>query len=342
MPQDIKIWEILSKDNLKEISKEEVDSEGRLENWIEKDIGMIADDLLIIGRQVETDFGGVIDLLCLDSVGDLVIVELKRDKTPREITAQLLDYASWVKDLSNDRIYQITEGYFGGERSLDQVFKEKFGEDIPDVLNESHRMVVVASEIDSSSERIIEYLSDSYGVAINAVTFQFFKEGSKRYLARVFLIELGEAEYRTRTKSISKRKPNLTYEELESMASESGVESIYAKVLEGLIPHFDQKITTRSSVAFIGLMGKERSRSTVFSILPRESDKDKGLKFQVYVDRFAEYFGTDKNKALRTLPSYVKTHDFEGWGERGEGHFQNESQVDNFVKKLKECKKPNR
>lgn len=340
MPQDIKIWEILNKDNLKEIPKEKLDSEEKLENWIEKDIGMIADSLLIIGRQVETDFGGVIDLLCLDAVGDLVIVELKKDKTPREITAQLLDYASWVKDLSNNRIYQIAEDYLGSDRSLDQVFKEEFGEDIPDVLNESHRMIVVASEIDSSSERIIEYLSDSYGVGINAVTFQFFKEGSKKYLARVFLIELGEAEYRTRTKSISKRKPNLTYEELEGMASESGVDTIYAKALEDLMPYFDQKVTTRSSVAFIGLMGEERSRNTVFSLLPRESNTDKGLKFQVYVDRFTEYFGVDKNKTSRILPGYVKTHDFEDWGERGEGYFQNESKVDNLIKELKESKKP--
>jgi hypothetical protein len=43
-------------------------------------------------------------LLCIERTGDLVIVELKRDKTPREITAQTLDYASWVTELSRERI----------------------------------------------------------------------------------------------------------------------------------------------------------------------------------------------------------------------------------------------
>ncbi len=338
MPQDIKIWEILNKDNLEEIPKEKLDSEEKLENWIEKDIGMIADDLLIIGRQVETDFGGVIDLLCLDPVGDLVIVELKRDKTPREITAQLLDYASWVKDLSNDRIYQIAEDHLDSGRSLDQIFREKFGEDIPDVLNESHRMIVVASEIDSSSERIIEYLSDSYGVGINAVTFQFFKEGSKKYLARVFLIELGEAEYRTRTKSISKRKPNLTYEELEGMAEANEVQSIYQRAFEGLEAVFDQKQTTGSSVAFIGLMGEENSRKTIFSLLPGESSKEKGLKFKVYFDRFIDYFGMSKDRALKLLSDYEERKGSD-WRERDEGYFQDESKVESFIKELKECKK---
>jgi RecB family endonuclease NucS len=65
---------------------------------------MIADDFLVIGRQVRTDYDGYIDLLCLDSRGDTVIIELKRGRTPREVTAQSLDYASWVKELSRETI----------------------------------------------------------------------------------------------------------------------------------------------------------------------------------------------------------------------------------------------
>ena len=51
-------------------------------------------------------------------------------------------------------------------------------------------MIVVGSEIDTSSERIIKYLSDTHGVNINAATFQYFlpPDGSE-LLARVFLIE---------------------------------------------------------------------------------------------------------------------------------------------------------
>ena len=37
---------------------------------------------LVIGREVETDFGGYIDLLCIDAVGDLVVIELKREGPP--------------------------------------------------------------------------------------------------------------------------------------------------------------------------------------------------------------------------------------------------------------------
>jgi hypothetical protein len=46
-------------------------------------------------------------------------------------------------------------------------------------------MLVVGSVIDSSSERIIRYLSGAHGVNINAATFNYFRLGDgKELLAR--------------------------------------------------------------------------------------------------------------------------------------------------------------
>ena len=55
--------------------------------------------------------GGPIDLLCINAEGDLVIVELKKDRTPRQVTAQALDYASWVDGLSKDEVAEIGDAY---------------------------------------------------------------------------------------------------------------------------------------------------------------------------------------------------------------------------------------
>jgi hypothetical protein len=340
MAQDVKVWEIIDKDTLKEIRKSKLDLEERLENWLEKDISIVSNDLLVIGRQVETGFGGIIDLLCIEYDGDIIIVELKRDKTPREITAQLLDYASWVRDLSNDKITEIADGYLGDEGPLDEAFKRKFGTEIPEILNEHHKMMVVASEIDSSSERIIKYLSDSYGVGINAITFQYFQnEEGREFLARVFLIEPSEAEYRTQTKSTSKRKPPLSYEELREIAERNGVGDIYEGIVTGLSKCFDQRVTTRSSIAFIGIMGESKSRNTIFSLLPKESDSVKGMRFTVYIDRFVDYFGVEKKVAIDTLPSYEKEAEYQEWaGEFGGGFFKEETQVEKFLAKLTEFK----
>ena len=46
--------------------------------------------LLIIGRQVRTECGAFMDLLGVDRNGDVAVVELKRDRTPRDTIAQIL------------------------------------------------------------------------------------------------------------------------------------------------------------------------------------------------------------------------------------------------------------
>jgi len=55
MAQDVKIWEI-DKSELREVSKSKLDSEKKLEEWIEKDISIISNDLLVLGRQVHPEF----------------------------------------------------------------------------------------------------------------------------------------------------------------------------------------------------------------------------------------------------------------------------------------------
>lgn len=201
MSQHIRLWKVGERDRLQEIQSERLDLERRLEQWIEHDISMIADGLLVIGKQVPTTFGGFLDLLCLDANGDLVIVELKRDRTPREVTAQVLEYASWAVNLSNDRIVEIADAYLGEKGPLEKAFRDAFGSDLPDTLNEGHQMLIVASEIDSSSERIIRYLSDVHGVRINAVTFQFFRDAGEEYLARAFLLEPTDVDYKAQSKA---------------------------------------------------------------------------------------------------------------------------------------------
>src|SRR5262249_51805345 len=111
MPQEIRLWRIDKDERLLKCDPAPLDLEARLEEWLARDSSILSDDLLVIGRQVATAFGGFIDLLCIDRAGDLVIVELKRDKTPREITAQTLDYASWVTDLTADGITAIASSY---------------------------------------------------------------------------------------------------------------------------------------------------------------------------------------------------------------------------------------
>ncbi|MBE1597382.1 endonuclease NucS domain-containing protein [Streptomyces stelliscabiei] len=91
--------------------------ETRLEELIEADPGILGHPLLLIGRQVLTQHGKVVDLLGMDAEGGLHVLELKRDRTPREVVAQVLDYGSWVQELTNDQIRDIYTSYARGKRT---------------------------------------------------------------------------------------------------------------------------------------------------------------------------------------------------------------------------------
>lgn len=78
MTQKIRMWEVTLDEKLIEIPSIQIALEKRLEDRLESDISMLDENLLVIGRQVRTDFGSEIDLLCLDNAGDTVVIELKR------------------------------------------------------------------------------------------------------------------------------------------------------------------------------------------------------------------------------------------------------------------------
>jgi hypothetical protein len=58
---------------------------------------------------------------------------------------------------------------------LKRLLRRNLANRFPDVLNESHEMLIVATDLDDQSERVIKYLSQ-YGIRINAVTFNYFKK----------------------------------------------------------------------------------------------------------------------------------------------------------------------
>jgi hypothetical protein len=191
MPIEIGIWRINGA--VERVQFSSIETEAKLETILSTDVSLLDPGLMIVGRQVLTAYGKIIDLLAVDADGALTVVELKRNKTPREVVAQVLDYASWVQTLGYEEITAIYAAQHPGEH-FEQAFAARFDADPPERLNDEHRLLVVASELDSSTERIIGYLSANYGVPINAVFFRYFKEGTSEYLARTWLIDPNEAE----------------------------------------------------------------------------------------------------------------------------------------------------
>lgn len=196
MPIEHAIWKI--EDIPQRLTESSLRAEQELENMIMADIAVLNDQWMLIGRQVPTAYGKLIDLLALDASGSIIIIELKKRQTSREVVAQAIDYASWVKTLDAAYIADLYKKFSKENKLqfaiLDEAFYDKFNTRLEeDELNSSHQIVIVTSELDSSTERIIQYLND-LEVPINAVKFRVFKDKETRYLSRVWFIDPYETQ----------------------------------------------------------------------------------------------------------------------------------------------------
>src|ERR1043165_105034 len=203
MPVEVGIWRI--GERIERISFSNLETEQKLEQAIARDLSMIYPDLLLIGRQVPTAYQKFIDVLAIDATGALVVVELKRSRTPREVVAQALDYGSWIARLTYQEVAEVYKEKNGGV-DLAQAFKERFGAEL-EAISDRHRLVVVASELDGSTERIIEYLADRFGVPINAVLVSYFHEGHSEYLTRAWLRDPSAADVTASSRGARSRDP---------------------------------------------------------------------------------------------------------------------------------------
>ena len=184
MSLSMELWQIAD-EQLVPLDKATLNLEKRLENWIEKDVSLIGFDALVIGRQVHTGYGGYIDLLAINSDGELIIIELKKSKTPRDIVAQCLDYGTWVYYLNIEDISGLYDTYKG--KSFGKEFAEYFDTPVPDKINSAYQIVIVAESLDDSTERIVQHLNDVHKVNINVVFFNVFFNDGKEFIGRSWL-----------------------------------------------------------------------------------------------------------------------------------------------------------
>lgn len=199
MPIELGLWRVQN-DEFTRVSSNSLDKEERLEEFLLQDPNVLGQPLLVIDRQITTPEGNRLDILAMDSDGNLHVVELKRDRTPREVTAQTMDYASWVRHLDYDDVKSLYEDSDDHDDTFETGFDDKFRPNDagtpqgPDEVNEEHTLTIVASELDGSTQRIIEYLSDEFEVPINAVRFNYYQEDGREYIARTWLNDPYEVE----------------------------------------------------------------------------------------------------------------------------------------------------
>ncbi len=185
----MKLYGITPEGTFKEYVRADFQTENRealLEDWLEKNSDNIVenDKLLIIGRQVTTNLGSFIDLLAIDRSGDVAVIELKRNRTPRETLAQALEYASFVENLGYEQLEGIFQIYIGDESvNLAQYHREYFvlTNDEASVFNNDQRLIIVGQKITPEIRQTSSFLQMK-GIQVTCIEFTFFRSNDGQHL----------------------------------------------------------------------------------------------------------------------------------------------------------------
>ncbi|HBV98054.1 MAG: hypothetical protein JL50_00890 [Peptococcaceae bacterium BICA1-7] len=177
---------------LEGVKNDSVSYEKDFENWLENSPNVLLDEndeetLFWIGRQAAASVGDTDkypDLIGIDSSGDLVIVELKKGRTPRDIIAQILEYTTWASGLTYEDLNIIALNYYkkqdcNFEKSLQQIYQEVFypdSEDMPEVqFNKNQKLYIVAEEISPVVRQVASHLRTKYRMNISCLEYHVLK-----------------------------------------------------------------------------------------------------------------------------------------------------------------------
>ncbi len=275
-----------------------------LEDWLEANPEVLTDGepILVIGRQVTTETGGALDLLGLDAEGAVLVAELKRAPTPRDIVAQALEYAAWVDTLDGESLRQLAAEHLSrkGLISFDEAWQQSFGGVVESnaaqqsailadyELNKHQRIVVVIEGANERIESVIRYLR-ARGVDISLIEYSYYKtDGGEEILD--FERRVGQEG----VASVPERRPRYTEEALVESWSEDAKEAyqvfreqllkqdgIIIKPQKSAIGFYKQ---TRDGRAFVCTFNAAHEKANVWFRI--DSLRDRGIDADVVVQEF--------------------------------------------------------
>lgn len=185
----------ITEDDLERVPESEVDYEQRLEEQLVRSHGAtIADERFLYIAQQKDPSGDqtAFDLVACDRDGDAVIFELKRGRSPRDVIAQALDYASGLRNTEYEQLdewYREFRMQHGIETPTFDDLREAHAEyfDLDDPLserefNQDQRLLILADEFDEKTLAVADFLREHEIDVICVVHQTFQSEGGPHIL----------------------------------------------------------------------------------------------------------------------------------------------------------------
>ncbi len=194
-----------------------VTERGDLQRLLRDQIEIIAPNTLVISEEFGEweDSRRRIDLLCVDSEANIVVIELKRTEDGRHMELQSLRYSAMVSNMTFEQAVDSFSNYLAhrqDERKAEEVLLEFFGWDEPNEedFGNAVRIILVSADFSKELTSTVLWLSD-FGLDFRCVRLRPYSHNSQILIDVQQVIPLPEAEdfqIRVREKQESRNRRN--------------------------------------------------------------------------------------------------------------------------------------
>jgi hypothetical protein len=318
----------LIKMNLTTFYSEKLKERYDIQEWIEKNPEIIEKDLLIIGKEVSLPSDIRLDLLAIDKNSNLVVLELKRDNSGRNVDWQAIKYASYCSNFSPTDIFRQFAEYLGSNEDEAETKIEEFinAESFED-LNKNQRLILISKEFHSDVVSSVLWLRD-YGIEISCVKLTpYTDEDGTLFITPNKIIPLPEAEDYLIQKEKKQKEVKHTKSSSFSLEKSDYDAEILEKELKSSLTR--NSVLTPRVIAFLEIINSEKRT------YDREELKEKLFEYNIgedvgqsgrYLSNISQFLTKKSN------PHFRQIIEFETGGSTGE--VKNNYRVKNEYREL--------
>jgi uncharacterized protein YnzC (UPF0291/DUF896 family) len=193
-----------------------------LQVWLENNPEVFGEELLFIQKEFDgfDDTRERLDLLAIDKQGNLVVIENKLDDSGRDVTWQVLKYASYCSSLSKQQIKDIYQAYLNrnnvNEDSEKNISEFLNAEDFGEIqLNQNQRIILVSGNYRKEVTSTVLWLLTKYNLRIQCFKATPYSFGEQFLLKIEQIIPVKEIEEYTIRMAEKAQEEQNTQDELK-------------------------------------------------------------------------------------------------------------------------------
>lgn len=280
--------------------------ESLIQGWVRTHPELLGEDLLIVSTELNPFEGAKDrpDLIAIDRNGDLVVIELKRDRLAGFADLQSVRYAARISTITVDDLAPYYADYcrkFAAEDVTEEDFRDRIDEFVFGSFEEfSNRPRIILCSQDFAQEITTTVLwLREFGLDISCVKIAPHEVDNKIVIVSEKIIPLPEADaYLTGIKKKEEQRQEAkqaipTEEEICAMADEEGIGEPFRRILDFAKQNGLNLQINKRSIKYTSPANRKNALFTVWL----KSGRPENEYLKLYTGNFSEFYPIDFEKA---------------------------------------------